>query len=251
MELIVLSLRYSSWSMRAWLALTTAGANFRTTTVDLPEMKAQTFTGGSLKIGISREDVENRRKIGSVKGFFPVLHVPNPGRSGKVERIHETLAICEYVADVFPDAGLWPNDPLSRGLARGITTEMATGFPNLRGELSCHLHGRINYAEKMKPETKEESERVFEIWRNALERAKEVGEDKLGPFLFGRWSIADCFYFPVITRFHTYGVTIPDDLKNYEDAVMNFGAVKELLKIAQDAPAISLYNEILRKKAEA
>jgi len=41
LKLTVLSLRYSSWSMRPWLVLTYAGATFVTETVELPHMRRQ------------------------------------------------------------------------------------------------------------------------------------------------------------------------------------------------------------------
>ena len=126
LKLTVLSLRYSSWSMRPWLALYHTGAPFETETVALPHMARQSET----------TSLEQRRALGSVRGLFPVLRVDGTP-------IHESLAICEYVADAFPDAHLWPAEPLHRAAARAICSEMVSGFSAMRNELSCHLFGRV------------------------------------------------------------------------------------------------------------
>ena len=100
LTLTVLSLRYSSWSMRPWLALYHTGVPFDTETVSLPHMARQA----------EATTLGERRKLGSVRGLFPVLRVDGTP-------IHESLAICEYVADAFPDAHLWPADSLQRAAA--------------------------------------------------------------------------------------------------------------------------------------
>ena len=106
LKLNVLSLRYSSWSMRAWLALSHAGADFSIETVELPNLRKQAMdTDGSKGVAsMDSATAHERRALGSVRGFFPVLW------TGDVP-IHESLAICEYVAERFPEAELWPLEP--------------------------------------------------------------------------------------------------------------------------------------------
>src|SRR5688500_8157372 len=184
LKLTVLSLRYSSWSMRPWLVLYHTGAPFETETVALPHMARQSET----------TSLADRRKLGSVRGLFPVLRVDGVP-------IHESLAICEYVADAFPDAQLWPAQSLQRAAARAICSEMVSGFASMRNELPCHLFGRV---QSFQPSAAAltDIERVFEIWNEKLDASG-------GPFLFGRLSIADAMYFPVLTRLRTYAVEIP------------------------------------------
>ena len=181
LKLTVLSLRYSSWSMRPWLALYHTGVPFETETVGLPHMARQSET----------TSLDERRKLGSVRGLFPVLRVDGTP-------IHESLAICEYVADAFPDAHLWPDESLHRAAARAICSEMLSGFTSMRNELSCHLFGRVQSFTPT-PAAVADIERVLEIWHEKLDASG-------GPFLFGRFSIADAMYFPVLTRFRTYAV---------------------------------------------
>lgn len=232
LELTVLSLRYSSWSMRPWLALTHAGARFETDTVNL-DLERQTLGTGddaaTAKLG--KSTLVERRKQGSVAGLFPVLHVAGTA-------IHESLAICEYVNEAFPEAHLWPEASLDRARARALSTEMATNFLNLRVNLSCHLFGRVP-AFTPNAATQREIDRVFELWRDALARSG-------GPFLFGRFSIADAMFFPVRTRFRTYGIEVPADLSAYVRALDELPAVRALHESARTAPALPAYDACLR-----
>ena len=222
LKLTVLSLRYSSWSMRAWLAFTHAGAEFELDTVALPHMQKQT----------EDTSLAQRRALGSVRGLFPVLRVDGTP-------IHESLAICEYVAETYPASGLWPADPVRRAEARAICSEMVSGFTNMRGEMSCHLFGRVP---RFKPgaATQADIARVFEIWGDELSRSG-------GPFLFGRFSVADAMYFPVLTRFRTYGVELPPALVPYARALDAHAAVGALIELASAAPHILVYDDYVRR----
>lgn len=221
LTLTVLSLRYSSWSMRPWLALTHAGVRFETKTVELPGMGQA-----------DAPSLAERRKLGSVRGLFPVLHVDG-------QPIHESLAICEYAADTHPEARLWPVDPLRRAEARAISCEMLSGFGDLRRELSCHLFGRVL---ELKPSAAAQADiaRVFEIWRDKLTQSG-------GPFLFGHFSIADAMFYPVLTRFRTYGVTLPAELTAYAEALESHPPVRALVERARLAPRITHYDDNLRR----
>jgi len=225
MVLTVLSLRYSSWSMRAWLALTHAGAEFRTETVELPHM---TRKADEPEITLSRAE---RRKLGSVSGAFPVLRVDGVP-------IHESLAICELVSEMFPAAGLWPADRLIRARARAISSEMASGFRAIRNELSSHLFARVpGFSPSL--EARDEIDRVFEIWRDALDASG-------GPFLFGAFGMADAMSYPMLARFRTYGVELPAAVAPYADALDAAPAVRALIETARAAPRLALYDRYVK-----
>ncbi|MGE0625970.1 MAG: glutathione S-transferase C-terminal domain-containing protein [Pseudomonadales bacterium] len=232
LNLTVLSLRYSSWSMRPWLALTHAGARFDTTTVELPEMQRQTLgsSGGMTAVVTS---LASRRDMGSVTGLFPVLKVD--GRP-----IHESMAICEWVAETWPGAGLWPDDPLDRAQARSLCCEMLSGFSNLRADLSCHLFARVPPA-PLRAEVQRDVNRVHEIWRTQLDRHG-------GPFLGGRFGVLDCMYYPVLTRFRTYGVALPEDLAPYAAELESSAPVRALLAVARGEPRIPIYDDYVRER---
>jgi glutathione S-transferase len=233
LKLTVLSLRYSSWSMRPWLVLAQAGADFETQTVELPglQMQGDSDDGGNALISGGVDSMSMRRSLGSVHGLFPVLRVDGVP-------IHESLAICEYAADAYPEATLWPSDQVQRARARAISCEMLSGFFSLRGELSCHLFGRVpgfNPSEKSQADIS----RIFELWGESLESSG-------GPFLFGAFCIADAMYFPVLSRFRTYGIAVPDHLNAYVGALESLLAVKRLIAVAAEGPRIPIYDDYLR-----
>ena len=222
LRLTVLSLRYSSWSMRPWLVLTHAGAAFVTETVELPHMLRQA----------EATSLRERRNLGSVRGLFPVLRVDDTP-------IHESLAICEYVAEAYPEGRLWPEDALRRAQARAICSEMISGFTSMRGEMSCHLFGRVP-AFTPSPAALADVTRIWEIWSEQLQRSG-------GPYLFGRFSIADAMFFPVMTRFRTYGVEIPPTLAPYAGVMDAHPAVRALIDVARAAPRIPIYDDGLER----
>jgi glutathione S-transferase len=223
LHLTVLSLRYSSWSIRPWLVLTHAGAQFEMRSVELEYMRGHSDGTDSL---------ESRRGLGSVHGLFPVLRVDGTP-------IHESLAICEYVAEAFPAAKLWPADIVGRAEARAVSAEMHSGFASLRNEMPCCLFARTPAFEPS-PQTRRDIDRIFEIWRERLERSG-------GPFLFGDFTIADAMYFPVLSRFRTFAVELPPDLIGYAESLESLPAVKSLLDVAAGEPRVPLYDDIVTK----
>lgn len=232
--LCVISLRYSSWSMRALLPLLHAGASVhvKTVTLDLsrqgdplPDSAPDVF------VAAAHEELERRRKRGSVTGYFPVLWVHE-------QPIHEALAIAEWAAENYAYAMLWPEDPIERAQARSLSAEMAAGFRNIRNHMSCHLFARVPGFEPDGP-TRMEIERVFELIERAVKRSH-------GPFLFGDFSIADAMYFPVLSRFDTYGVQVPAAVRDYRAAMFALPAVERLVALAKQAPAIPVYDEYVK-----
>jgi glutathione S-transferase len=218
LNLTVLSLRYSSWSMRPWLVLSHAGAAFETITVELESFETTTLA--------------ERRALGSVSGLFPILRVDGTA-------IHESLAIAEYAAEAFPDSALWPESGLERARARAICSEMVSNFSAMRNEMSCHLFGRAPSFVPSQP-ARRNIDRVFEIWSECLDRSG-------GPFLYGDPTIADFFYFPVLTRFRTYGIEIPGTLEPYAKAVDGLPAVGALIAKASSEPTLAIYDDYILK----
>jgi glutathione S-transferase len=64
--------------------------------------------------------------------------------------------------------------------------------------------------------------RVLSIWESC--RAQHGAG---GPWLFGRFSIADAMYAPVVFRFRTYGVALTGSAAEYARAVLAHPAVAE------------------------
>jgi glutathione S-transferase len=195
-ELVIGTRAWSSWSLRPWLALRRAGAPFTERLVELRRPDTAT--------AIARE--------GSPSGRVPFL------RTDDGEVIWDSLAICEWAADAFPQARLWPADATARALARAVCAEVHAGFAALRAELPMDLH-----LVEPRPASRAVSadvRRLVSVW-TALRGRYGAG----GPFLFGDWSIADAFYTPTATRLRTYDV----DLAAHGDAGEAADYVRTLL----------------------
>jgi len=228
----VLSLRYSSWSIRPWLALTQAGASFSIETVEIEVLAAQGGESGPAMTSISSAQLASRRAQGSITGLFPVLYVDgNP--------IHESLAICEWAADAFPEAALWPDDVLERARARAVSCEMVAGFQQLRTHMPCNVFARVP-EQARSAAVDQDIARVLEIWRDSLDASG-------GPFLFGEFGIADCMYFPVLSRFRTYGIELNSDAQSYARAVESHDTIAKWRELALTAPPIPVYDEAIRR----
>ncbi len=188
---------YSSWSMRAWLALKLSGAPFEAVAFHLGE------TGVREKI----------RRV-SPTGRVPALH------DGELV-IWDSLAIAEYLTERHPDAGLWPLDPAARAVARSVVAEMHSGFAELRRRMPFNVR-RSSPGKGREPGVDQDIARVVRIWGDCRGR---FGAE--GPFLFGAWCLGDVFYAPVISRFRTYEVALGGPAAEYSDAVWEQPDVRE------------------------
>lgn len=187
--LIVGNKNYSSWSLRAWLALKRTGIDFEEVLV--PLMRPE--TGQAIRAH-------------SPSGKVPLLEYRD-------DTVWDSLAIAEYLAEHFPAAGLWPAEPSARAVARSVTAEMHAGFMALRRGLPMNL--RAHYPDhEIAADIAAEVARVQEIWQTCR---SHFGAD--GPFLFGRFTAADAFYAPVVGRFRTYDVKLDAVCQTYADAV--------------------------------
>ena len=196
LHLIIGNKNYSSWSLRPWMAMTMAGIPFRETVIplDTPETKSQ----------IAEH---------SGAGRVPVLH------HGKFV-IWDSLAILEYLAETFPEKKLWPAGKTARAVARSVANEMHSGFAALRN--ACPMN--IRRAPKPVPlsdPVNADIARIETIWRECREKF-----GKGGPFLFGKFSIADAMYAPVASRFSTYLLSTGDDTRAYVATILNTSAFK-------------------------
>jgi glutathione S-transferase len=190
LTLYVGSKRYSSWSVRPYLALAHTGAAFEDKTIFL-------------------DQADTKANIAKVTpaGRVPVLHT-----DGLI--IWDSLAICEYINERFPAAQLWPADQRQRAKARTISAEMHAGFAALRRDMPMDIGGK-RAGQGHTDEALTDARRVMAIWREALAASG-------GPFLFGAFSIADAMYAPVATRFVTYGVDLDAQCRAYVDAIYGF-----------------------------
>lgn len=203
LTLIVGSKNYSSWSLRPYLALVHTGQPFKEVVVVLDE-----------------PDTAANIQKHSPSGRVPAL------RHGELV-IWDSLAICEYLAETFPAAKLWPEDRVARAMARSVTAEMHSSFGALRQNMPMNMRARKPGQGLDAAGVKEDIRRVQELWGQCRARF-----GKEGPFLFGRFSIADAFFAPVISRFVTYEVPLDAVSTTYRDAVL---ALPGMRKWAEDS----------------
>ncbi|MFQ6547405.1 glutathione S-transferase [Aestuariibius sp. 2305UL40-4] len=175
---------YSSWSLRAALLVDR---------FDLPvETDFISFLGKSVAEQLT--DTPPARTV-------PTLVLDD----GSV--VWDSLAVAETLADLFPDAGLWPAGISERATARALASEMHSGFAALR--TMCPMNLRVAYRD-WDPglEVAEDLRRIDVIWDHALTRSG-------GPWLCGDYSIADAFFAPVAARIAGYGLSISDSASSY------------------------------------
>jgi glutathione S-transferase len=211
-SLVVGSKAYSSWSLRAWLALRVSGIDFE-----------------EISVPLGRDDTRARLLAHSPAGKVPVL------KDGSI-RVWDSLAIIEYAAERWPEAGLWPTDRAARALARSIAAEMHSGFMPLRRHFPMDLRRSLPGREAT-PEAAADIARIGALW--AETRAAHGGSG--GPFLFGRFTAADAMYAPVVARFETYGVDAGPVGRAYMDAMLALPALRDWYAAARTEPAIARY----------
>jgi glutathione S-transferase len=156
----------------------------------------------------------------SAAGKVPVLIIDG-------EPVWDTLAICETVAEMHPEKHLWPEDEHARRVARSICAEMHSGFQAMRGAMPMNIRSR-HPGKGMTPQSRKDIERVVAIWTDCRERFGGAGN-----FLFGRFSIPDAFYAPVVMRFQTYAVKLPPVAQAYCEALQALSAVREWVEAAR------------------
>lgn len=185
---------YSSWSLRPWLVLKWAGIAFEEREIQLAQP------------GYNKQAIAEVLRV-SPNGRVPALH------TGALV-IWDSLAIAEWAAEEKPDAQLWPAERTARAEARAVVAEMHSGFANVRRDLSMNIRRRVAMP-PLPDETLVEIARIDAIWSGLRLRHAPTG-----PWLFGKRTIADAFYAPVVTRMRTYGVKLSREAQQYCETLL-------------------------------
>ncbi|MBC9252091.1 glutathione S-transferase [Pseudomonas alcaligenes] len=194
LTLVIGNKNFSSWSLRAWLALELTGAPYEEQLVSL-------------------YGADSRRRLleHSPTGKVPVLKCEDG-------IIWDSLAIAEYLAERFPEAHLWPRGTAARAFARSVCAEMHSGFVPLRSHLPMNLRRNQALAE-LPAEAAADIARICALWQECRQR---FGQD--GPFLFGHASIADAFFAPVAARLRSYQVALSAEAESYVNTIYQWPA---------------------------
>jgi glutathione S-transferase len=196
MTLVIGNKNYSSWSLRPWAVL----KHFK---IPFDEILIP------LRLADSKEKILKFSPAGKV----PILI------HGKTT-VWESLAICEYLAFLFPEKNLWPKDPMKRAAGLSISSEMHAGFINLRK--TCPMNVRARKSIAVTPEVDADIKRIQEIWTDCRTKYKKDGD-----FLLGAFSIADAMYAPVVYRFQSYGIKTEGAVKEYCQNILKLPVYQE------------------------
>ncbi|WNZ48123.1 glutathione S-transferase family protein [Leptolyngbya boryana CZ1] len=204
LTLIIGNKNYSSWSLRPWLALKQFGFSFDEVRIPLytPEASEQI-----------------RQYCPNGNGKVPIL-------IHESRTVWDSMAIFEYLSEMFPERSWWAGDRSARAMARSICAEMHSGFLPLRTQMSMNCREHFpNY--EIQAEVQKDIDRITTIWQYCRETYGAGGA-----FLFGRFTIADAVYAPVVLRFRTYDVKLDAVCQAYADAILALPAMQEWLEAA-------------------
>ncbi len=202
LTLVIGNKNYSSWSLRPWLMLQYFKIPFK-----------------ELQLVLGQPESKQQILKYSPSGKVPVL------LNGTVA-IWESLAIGEYLSDLFADKQLWPQDLTARAVARAVSCEMHAGFMHLRKFCPMNVKAHRPLAQ-LPDDVLADVLRIQSIWCDCRQRFGQSG-----PFLFGQFSIADAMFAPIIWRFNTYGITTEGVSREYFQTIYDLPAMQEWKKDA-------------------
>lgn len=202
-KLIIGNKNYSSWSLRPWLLMSEAGIDFE-----------------EHRIVLDTPTTQQEIATFSPAGRVPILQLDDM-------TVWDSLAICETVAERWPEKNLWPVDADERAHARAISAEMHSGFEVLRDcmPMNCRAMGRIV---PIPDELGADIDRVIAIWSECHQRYGDRGG-----WLFGDFSVADAMYAPVVLRLRTYGINLPQSAGYYPHRLLESKAMQDWLAAAE------------------
>ena len=186
----------SSWSLRGALALDLTGTAYSEELIKL-----------------NQPDTRERLLKHSPTGKVPLLKTEHG-------TVADSLAIAEYLAEQFPDSGLWPKDTGARAQARSACAQMHAGFFAMRGNMPFNLSHDAPLS-PLSADVQADIERISALWAECRAAATETG-----PYLFGRISLADAFFAPIAVRLRTYQVKLSPIDEAYVDTLYQWPAFK-------------------------
>jgi glutathione S-transferase len=197
LTLIIANKAYSSWSLRPWIL-----------------MRHFEIAFDEIVIPLAHDNTRAELLRYSPAGKCPVLI------DGDIT-VWDSLAIIEYLAEMYPEKPLWPKARAARARARSLAAEMHSGFAGLRGLLPMNMRRAVTKI-ALTPEASADVARL----EQAFQQAREAF-GRAGPFLFGDFSAADAMFAPIVNRLHVYDVAVMPSTKAYMDAVMALPAWQE------------------------
>jgi len=214
MKLVIGNKNYSSWSLRPWLFISYHKLNFE-----------------EIRIPLFEDGYKEQLLVYSGTGKAPVLVDDDV-------TVWDSLATCEYESEKYLSNAGWPDYVDQRALARCVSAEMHSGFPAIRNLLPMNVRATGRQVALI-PELQAEVSRIDELWGDLRRRYGEGG-----PWLFGRFSIADCLYAPVGFRFNTYGIELANEAKTYLEFVLDHPLMQDWLNCAKSEEEVNPLFEV-------
>ena len=214
LTLVIGNKNYSSWSLRPWIFL-------RHHQIGFEEKRVPLFveeTAGALA------EYDSDFKV-------PVL------KDGELV-VWDSLAILEYVAETYLENKGWPMDLNARSVARSISAEMHSSFPNVRNELPMNCRKKFKNM-ILSQEVEREIDRIKHVWKKCR---IEYGSN--GEWLFGDYSIADAMFAPVAIRFNGYNISLSGIEEKYVASVLRHPAIIEWIEAGKHETEVIEANEI-------
>ena len=208
--LVIADKNYSLWPLAPWLCMKKA---------KMP------FTEILIRFG-----QHNTRE--KMLEYGPTGRVPVLIHNGL--KIWDSLAICEFVNDLYPSENLWPKNLLARAQARTFAAEMhATGgaFPGAPRHIIYSLDTNVRRrTDRVKPKNHllESINYLITRWKNLIHTFGGPGG-----FLFGEFTIADAMSAHVVNRFYTYDIKLPNDINNYCKNMRQFSPLAQWIREAE------------------
>jgi glutathione S-transferase len=225
MELYIGNKNYSSWSLRAWLLMTQTGIEFSERLLHLDWAEGSPFKTTLLALAPS--------------GRVPLL--VDDGFA-----VWDSLAITEYLAEVFPEKRIWPADRRQRARARSLCAEMHSGFAALRDRCPMNIEASLpEVGARCRdewPDVAADLKRIDAMWREALAQSG-------GPFLFGAFGAVDAFYAPVCARIKTYALPVGDAAARYVERIHDLPAMRAWCEAARAEHDFLEVDEPYRQRA--
>jgi len=135
--------------------------------------------------------------------------------------VWDSLSIMEYVSEQHLQNRGWPADAEARSVARSISAEMHSSYPNVRNELPMNCRKKFENIE-LSTGAKREIERITGLWQKCRQEHEHRGE-----WLFGEYSIADAMFAPIALRFAGYSIPLSDAAQTYVTSVLNHPGIME------------------------
>jgi len=142
-------------------------------------------------------------------------------------KVWDSLPICEYLSETFLENKGWPCHLKKKAAARSVVAEIHSDFQHFKQDwpMNCQMNFKMKLTEALEKEIA----RLDAIMYCCRRKYGDGGD-----YLFGRFSIADCFMAPIAISLRTYGAELSWKTNLYIDTLFSNTHLQWWLDQAQD-----------------